>query len=446
MRQRRVADEHPIAPVRIVQAPPESLRGTLYSIGPSKTERPGGFRESFALSQASVLAIHFDESSVSAGIRLLRTPSWIREQRSGRLLYRSFTVATHRPVSALIRSESWHPANGGLFARGARLFAVGPTGPSVPFDGDTLESQHTAGVDGIHDAFVGAPQRLRCRAASYVVTRSRRGTGILAFPDERAAKRIAELETSKCCAWPSFAVTDDYVVLIEPPLVLAGGWPGPAQVPVCSALQWERFQSTRVVVVPIDAAAAPIELRIEGRMIFHVVSASQIDGSALVIEVTAQENPWPSLAWWAGHQFPNHSSAWEATIHRITIDLHAGSAMLECAGAHPVLAMSYSAEQRCAFLFGWSDKDSKGPPNVLFQKCDRNGLKRFTLEVGTLRGLTHVGRPGNGRYAIVLANNPNEDAASVYVLDIPTGEVAGLVEIPWHIPRRNHGLFQPREA
>ena len=274
---------------------PEWLSGTLIRNGPGAFESGGERVNHWFDGLAMLRRYSFTDGTVRYTNRFLRTEAYADAQRGD------------------LSGQFGTDANGWRRA----LAWLRSLGPPTPTDNANV---HVARIDGEHVALTEAPRRmafdpetLETRGefhfeddlpehitAAHLVEDSHRGEWV-GFATEfglspqyhlyrvadgsRTRERIASVDARGPAYIHDCSITDDHVVIVEPPLVLAV-WRAllPWNEGVTDLLDWQPERDTRIVVVDRDTGDVVADPAVGGAFTFHHINA-YTDGSEVVLDL-----------------------------------------------------------------------------------------------------------------------------------------------------------------
>jgi all-trans-8'-apo-beta-carotenal 15,15'-oxygenase len=142
---------------------------------------------------------------------------------------------------------------------------------------------------------------------------------IFELPDAGPARLLASLPIPPSFVH-DFAVTDDYLVFLVPPLRLRLLRQLFGLGRFCDSLDWKPAEGVEVLVVPIDDPGHPIRFATDPFFQFHLGNAYQVDGR-IELDVVRYPDFAGSHRWLAGLLNGDPGSAHAGRLCRSTIDL-----------------------------------------------------------------------------------------------------------------------------
>lgn len=280
---------------------PRWLDGTLFRNGPGQFEAGTKQLDHWFDGLAMIRRFAFQDGAVSYSNRFLRTDTFRRAREEGTLDTPQFGSNPSGILSAIKAAISPTPTdntNVNVMRVGETYLGLTETPRYTEFDPETLETVgewtfedaidgHLACAHPVVDPETGSTLNLLTtfgRTHTYQVTeRSDRST---------SRETLSTIETDNVGYMHSFALTSDYVVLVEPPLVvdllsllnpLTGG-------SFFDALDWRPERGSRFFV--IDRTDGSLAAAIHGPpfFYFHVVNAFESDEGILAIDVVTFED------------------------------------------------------------------------------------------------------------------------------------------------------------
>lgn len=276
---------------------PDWLDGALIRNGPGQFEVAGEQLEHWFDGLAMLRRFGFDAGSVTYTNRFLRTEAYERTRDGGSLGTAQFGSSPSGVLEAILARllpSSTDNTNVNVMRAGDTFIALTETPRYVAFDHESLETDgpwtfeddidgHLSCAHPVSDPQQGEMVNLLTafgRTHEYRVTvRGEGATG---------RELLAAVPTDRVGYMHSFAVTPNYVVLIEPPLFVdLGSVLNPfAGGTFLDSLEWQPDAGSRFLV--IDRADGSLVAELDGPpfFYFHQANAFERDGSLLLDMVT----------------------------------------------------------------------------------------------------------------------------------------------------------------
>ncbi|MFI0168603.1 carotenoid oxygenase family protein [Streptomyces sp. NPDC017095] len=442
---------------------PEWLSGTLIRNGPAKFE-VGDYRLTHWFNGIGMLhAYSFGEGQVSYANKYLRTTAYDLAVNKGQLYGKQFGID---PCQELFGRHfaAYSPnisdnTNVNLTRLANRFFAFNEQPLYTEFDPRTLD---TIGELTFEDQIAGELSTphphydFERRALLNYTTAMREKTVYNVYytpEDTQRQTRLATIETGEDPRYMhSFAATENYVVLVEIPVVIDRERFLEPGNPFLECFSWQPERGTRFLVV--DKREGRVTRTFEGPAFFafHHINASET-GSDLLIDIAVTETPYESVLGLAPSPDQFDLQAYGYAARRFTLPLGGTSKTarvvdLTDAGVE-MPRINYRAHNgkayRYAYGLGHSPRSLRAMNRLL--KLDVvAGTHKAWYEKGSFPSeAVFVGRPGATAEddGVVLSGvlDAKTGTSFLLVLDAASFEELGRARVPHHIPNDFHGVF-----
>jgi carotenoid cleavage dioxygenase-like enzyme len=272
---------------------PPWLAGTLLRNGPARFEAGSEHYRHWFDGLAMVHRFTIEAGVVGYANRFLRSPAFVEAERTRRIAYPEFATDPQRSLVEKVgdrlagRGGASGNANVNIVPFRDGYLALTETPEPLAFDGTTLE---TRGLLNYDDALAGqittahAHHDAARRATFNVVVEVGRVSRyhIVRIADGTLRREtIASIAVDKPAYVHAFAATEQYVVLVECPLVVRPLDLLFRRKPYIENYRWEPGRGTRFHVVAKDGGALAGTYESEAFFAFHYVNA--FDGAGCVV-------------------------------------------------------------------------------------------------------------------------------------------------------------------
>jgi carotenoid cleavage dioxygenase-like enzyme len=437
---------------------PSWLSGTLLRNGPGRFEA-GGERVTHWFDGLAMLRRYdFEDGQVTYTNRFLRTEAYA-DAEAGQLTGQFATGrSSWRRVLSWARSlgppEPTDNANVHLARIGDEFVALTEAPRRVAFDPETLETrgrfsfdddlpEHVTAAHLVHDPHEGEHVGFATqfgRKPQYHLYRSRDGTREL----------IGSIDADGPAYVHDCSVTRNYVVLVEPPLVLSLRRAlDPRTEGAIDMLDWQPERGTRLLVVDRESGSLVAQPTVAPWFVFHHIGAFEDDGE-VVLDVVEYPDAGIVDAMTlaeidaADGAFPDAPDALP-TRYRIALDRGAvGRTQLADAGLELPRIRRSAVGRRHRYAFGQAT--AHGDANGLLRLDCRTGETREWVESGVYVEepipIQHpsVESPDQG---VVVATALDTELARtrLLVFDATTLDLRGEARLPLAEPFGFHGRF-----
>jgi carotenoid cleavage dioxygenase-like enzyme len=255
---------------------PDGLRGVLFRNGPAQFERNGERLGHWFDGDGMVQRFEFTDAGVRHRGRFVQTDKRRDEEAAGRFLYAGFGFTPNNPRGSA-RPDAINAANTSILPFGDEIWALWEGGSPWRVDAETLDTLGRQAFEGGADGlpFSAHPKRDRDGTIWNFGGFGRRAV-IWRLDRNGALERIQLLELPAAGLMHDFAITERFILLIIPPLILEG----PVANNLVDAFQWRPDEPLRIAV--IDKATLTVQSVREApaRFLFHVGNAyEEADGT-----------------------------------------------------------------------------------------------------------------------------------------------------------------------
>ncbi len=290
-------EESSIDAIRVQGALPPWLSGSLVRTGPARFEVGEQQLRHWFDGLARLDAFTFTDGRVSYASRFLDSRE-SRAAQDGKVSFREFATDPCRAIFSRFFSlfVDWTDnANVNVSRIGSRFVAMTETPLPIEFDPSTLETVGVVGFDDSLAAHTTTAHPHRDPSGdgliNYVARYSRRSRYHVYRLNGGSRRELIDTVTVKEPAYMhSFAVTDNYVVLAEFPLVV-----NPLRLlllgrPFIENFRWKPERGTRFIVVNRRGEGQVVTYETGPFFAFHHVNAFE-EGHEIVLDIAAYDDP-----------------------------------------------------------------------------------------------------------------------------------------------------------
>jgi carotenoid cleavage dioxygenase-like enzyme len=272
---------------------PTWLAGSLLRNGPAQFEvGPHNYRHWFD-GLAMLHRFSFKNGEVSYTNKFLQSPAYTKAKATGQISYGEFATDPCRSIFKRVSSVFSAPelgsnTNVNISKLGERFVALTETPLPIEFDPQTLE---TVGIIHFNDELVGLnstahphcdPQR-KAAINSLVHFSARSSYNCYMIKDGEIKRTlIGSIPVQEPAYMHSFGMTEQYIVLVEFPLVVS-----PLQLlvsgkPFIENYHWKPERGTRFLVIAKQDGQVIHTAQSEAFFAFHHINAFERDGEVIV--------------------------------------------------------------------------------------------------------------------------------------------------------------------
>ena len=280
---------------------PEWLRGSLLRNGPARfTVGQRSYRHWFdGLAMLHSFAIA--DGEITYRNRFLDSPAHQAATREGRISFGEFATDPCRSIFKRVSTVFAPPAAGSnanvnLSVLAGEWVALTETPMAVAFDPQTLATAGVVGYDDELKGFVTTAHphhdATRREAFNYLLEFGPRSAyHVYGVPDgSRARRRIASIPAREPAYIHSFGATDQYLVLVEFPLVVNPIKLLTSGKPFIENYEWKPERGATFHLIDIDSGDVITTAKTDAFFAFHHVNAFQ-EGNDVVVDVCAYDDP-----------------------------------------------------------------------------------------------------------------------------------------------------------
>lgn len=281
---------------------PAWLAGSLLRNGPAQFEvgqQP--FRHWFD-GLAMLHRFTFTQGQVSYANKFVQSPAYHKAKETGKISYGEFATDPCRSLfkrvtSAFAPSELGSNTNVNISKLGERFVAFTETPLPIEFDPQTLE---TVGVVRFDDGLAGEistphphydpVRRVGINSMTHFSARS--SYNLYATKDGETKRRlIGAIPVQEPAYIHSFAITEQYIVLVEFPLVVNPLTMLLAGKPFIENFQWKPERGSRFIVMRKDDGQVVHIYQGEAFFAFHHINAFERDNE-VVVDIATMSDTW----------------------------------------------------------------------------------------------------------------------------------------------------------
>lgn len=443
---------------------PSWLQGTLIRNGPSKFTTADGKTVAHWFDGLAMLhAFSFAKGHASYTNRFLRTNAYHRMVEKGRIDFDGFATDPCRSIFKRLYTAFFpnirHLTNANINVAKFCNDYVAMTEVPLPVKFD-LHTLKTLGVTEYTDKLPKANiwnsahphfDVHRNEVINYYIDYGPKAHYVIYRQSQEGLNRqiITKIETPKPSYMHSFALTENYVVLVEYPFVVNPMAPLLSSKGFINNFQWVPKQGTNIIVVRRDTGEILCRCQTEAFFAFHHVNAYENEQN-LILDVVAYQDAAivHSLAGYGEGNVDPHFPL--SQLRRIEIDLKTSTATQHVVIDAPfelprINELKDGRPYRYAYATDLREAlkhDARG----LYKIDAVNGKFKTWSEVGCLPGEpVFVALPGahNEDEGIVLAVVINQIRKNSFllILNAETFQEQTRLEVPHLIPMGLHGQF-----
>lgn len=441
---------------------PEWLTGTLVRNGPAKFEVDDYRLTHWFNGLAMLHSFSFTEGQVSYANKYLRGNSYEAGVNKGQLYGKQFGLDPCKKLFGRHFAE-YSPnisdnTNVNLARIADRYFAFAEQPRYLEFDPTTLDTVGELEFDGQLEGETSTPHPHfdfgRGALVNYTTTmRDNTAYQVFYVPENTLTqRRMATVEVDEPCYMHSFAMTENYVVLVEFPVVIDQEKFVQPDKPFLECFSWQPTRPTRFRVVDKREGRCTAVFESEAFFAFHHVNAVEVGGDILV-DIAATHTPYETVLGLAPTEDQFDLSAYGYQLRRYRLPLTGGAStigweQLADAGVEMprINYRDYNTKPyRYAYGLGHSPRSLKAMNRLL--KLDIvNGTHSTWYEKGCFPGEpVFVPRPGAAEEddGVVLCGvlDAKTGTSFLLVVDGRSFEELGRARVPHHIPNDFHGQF-----
>lgn len=443
---------------------PEWLTGTLIRNGPAKFE-VGEYRLTHWFNGLAMLhAYSFASGQVSYSNRYLRSTAYNLAVTKGQLYGKQFGLDPCKKLfgrhfaefSPLVTDN----VNVNVVKVAGHYLALAEQPLGLEFDPVTLE---TVGEFAFEAPMVGEtstphPHVDFDRHALISYTTTMRGPvayQVFAIPEGKTRQDlVAVVRTDEPCYMHSFAMTENYVVLVEFPVVIDKEKFVEPGKPYLECFRWEPERPTRFRVIDKRQGKLVRTFESASFFAFHHVNAFE-EGGDILIDVAAAHTPYETVLGLppSEDQFDLEQYGYAVRRYRLALSSRADSAEFEQVGDVGIEMPSINYRSRNTRPYRYAYGLGHSPRSLRAM----NRLVKLNVEAGTHDTWYEKGCFPSEAIFVPRPGATAEDDGAVLsaVLDGKTGRSFMLVldgrsflelgraQVPHHIPSDFHGQFFP---
>ena len=282
-------------PLSVTGALPVWLEGALLRTGPSKFEVGNRSYHHWFDGLAMLHRFAFAKGRVTYANRFLESEAFRAAEATGKIAYAEFATDPCRTlfgrVAALFDPKLTDNGNVNVIGLGGAVASFTETTMPMRFDPDTLE---TLGVFAYAPALSGQVSiahphydAARKRHYSYMVEFGMQSRyRLFSIGDDGAQNLVAELPVDRPAYMHSFGMTENYLILVEFPLVVSALDLKFSGKPFIRNYRWRPERGLKFHVVDKESGREVATARSDAAFAFHHVNAFE-DGGNVVIDMIA---------------------------------------------------------------------------------------------------------------------------------------------------------------
>lgn len=299
----QLVDEYSLSSLKVEGSIPSYVEGTLVRNGPVHVEAEGGPQIHWLDGLAMLHAFTIKNGSVSYVNKFLRTDAYKKVFEEESFDYEGFTMDPCKSLfkrffTMFSKSEHIHNANVNVMKIADQYLAMTEVPLPVRFDKETLD---TLGVFDYSDnlpkdhAWESAHPHydaLNKQYISYLIEYGKTSYYVIYKLDDKSGTRaaIAKIQVEEPSYMHTFAVTENYVILTEFPLVV-----NPLSFifknkPFIYNFEWKKDLGTKFKVISKQTGAIVKEVTTESFFSFHHANAYE-EGDNIILDMVYYKNP-----------------------------------------------------------------------------------------------------------------------------------------------------------
>lgn len=440
---------------------PDWLQGSLYRNGPGQFEtNQGPLAHWFdGLAMLRRFCVDGPENSITYTNRFLRSDTYRRATSDEGLQTGQFGTAGGSGLLDSLRSrllpEPTDNANVNVRQFGDTLVAITETSKMLAFDRETLGTRGAFDFDDtiqgqwqcahpIHDPIAETTVNLLVnfgRETSYEIVQCHEGA--------TTRERVASIPVSEPAYTHSFALTDQYVVLTEPPLVidpfdLILPWRGGEAF--VDSFRWEPERGTRIRLIDRDSGAVAATCRGPAMFVFHHVNAFERDGQVIVDLVGFPDDRAIADLYLETLRAGNASPS--GRLLRLSLPTDGGAVSREVIATGLTLPRANERYRTSDHQYTWAQQAGPGAEYAdrIAKAAPPDGLLETWRQPGWFAGEPVMVPAPNGAepddgVVLVVALDPDRERSVFVVLDAATLEEHARAPLPHVAPFDFHGQF-----
>lgn len=434
---------------------PEWLSGTLLRNGPAKFDLSAASVRHWFDGFAMLHAFSFHAGRVSYMNRFLRSRSYTRAMKDGKLSFSAFAADPCRSIFSRTFSMLFDyadNANVSITRVANRFLALTETPIPVEFDPHTLQTiglftyeDRVPGVlttahplyDALQEATVGYTLGFNV-ISSYQVhaTHGRRRT------------RLGVVRVAEPAYMHSFGMTERYVILSEFPFVVNPFTFLRAWRPFIDNFQWKPERSTRFFLIDKIHRRLVKVYESEAFFSFHHINAFETD-DGVVLDLIAYPDPSVINLLYL-EQVCTGEALPPGELRRYYLPRNGTTASYERRSAVglelPQIHEAYSRSHPYRFVYGVGSKQPCDFLNQVLKVDVEGGAVAVWEEEGCYPGEpVFVASPGgsteDGGVILSVVLDGRSETSFLLILDAVTFDEIGRAQVPHHIPFGFHGYF-----
>ncbi|MFB6111298.1 MAG: carotenoid oxygenase family protein [Halobacteriaceae archaeon] len=462
---RSVEEEHAGTSLPVEGALPDWLEGSLYRNGPGRFETAAGPVNHWFDGLAMLRRFRIDgpQDRITYTNRFLRTDAY-RDAETGKSGAGQFGTAPGDGLLKRVRRqllpEQTDNANVNVVEVADELVAVTETTAMTAVDRRTLGTRGQFSFEDevpgqwqsahpVRDPNRGETVNLLVdfgRSSSYELVSRRDGA--------RRRERLASVPVEEPAYTHSFALTEQYVVLTEPPFVvdpldlLLPHRGGDAFV---DNYRWEPARGTRIRLFDRDTGDATATYRTPAMFVFHHVNAVE-RGEEIVVDLVGfpDDNAVDALYLDALRE---GTAPPRGTLWRLRLPLDGGTPRREAIASGMTLPRTNEQYLTRDHQYTWAQ--GQGDPEQFADRIVKaepgGGITATWRRPGSFCGEpVVVDRPGgespDDGAVLVVSLDPDAEECLLAVLDAATLEAHAVARLPHIVPFDFHGQFLPAPA
>lgn len=276
---------HGFEPLRVEGRLPESLRGTLFRVGPGLFERFGQRVGHAFEADGAITGVRFDGQGAQGACRIVESQGFREEEAAGRFLYGSKASWLDR-MRAARKGRSKTTGNTATFLWQERLFALMEAGLLQEMDPETLDTLSATDLDGVvTGAFSAHPHRVASLRTTFnfgLRYGRHMEIDLYALPDEGRPSKLGTVTAPWHSLVHDFIATERHLVLFVGPVKLNLFRAALGVADLAKLFEWKPELGARLIVVPLDAIDSPKTFELDAFWTWHFANAFETESGPCV--------------------------------------------------------------------------------------------------------------------------------------------------------------------
>lgn len=437
---------------------PSWLHGTLLRNGPAKFEVNKQRYKHWFDGLAMLHKFSFRNGQVSYANKFLHSESYNKAMEKGKISLSEFATDPCRSIFgrffSMFNPKYTDNANVNIARIADKFLALTETPLPIEFDPETLETigvyKYPGRISGqttsAHPHYDYSTKEI----INYKTSMSRKSAYNIysMMPEKETRKKIGSIQISKPSYMHSFALTKNYVILAEFPLLMNPLGFLLSGKPFIENFHWKPQRGTRFFVVDRYDGSLVKKFVGDPFFAFHHVNAFQ-NGEEIVIDVAAYQNAGIVQEFYLKNLFDESREIPTAKLKRCILSLKKGTCeYIDLADAPIELPRIFYKEfntKPYKYVYGISNTPSEFSNQLIKCNVERSKTKKWSEKGAYPSEPVFVPRPEHKSeddgIILSVALNPKKKISFLLILDALSMEEIARAEVPLSIPFGLHGNF-----